>query len=129
MAKRKSNKKAKPVDLINFLRPKLRRISYQYPPRSEALKRSRVERGRYKCASCEKIYRSTEINLDHIQPVVDPHTGWTDWNDFISRMFCDADGYQTLCITCHDAKTLKEREIRKMVNKEKKKILKNEDDI
>jgi len=90
----------------------LRRASYRWPPRTEAFKAARVERGLYKCEMCTGIFPKKEIKLDHIQPVV-PVTGFTTWDDFINRLFCEASGYQVICETCHSSKTAIERELRK----------------
>lgn len=104
---------------------KLRRISYQWPPRKEAIRRARVERGSYKCATCEGLFGPKEIQLDHINPVVDEEAGFIDFNTYIDRLFCSTEGFQVLCRTCHDTKTFMEGEIRKQVKRENKK----DDDI
>ena len=113
----------KPINLKTFLLPKLRRISYLWPARKQAKVASRVERGLYKCAICQKLYGPTEISMDHRSPVVDL-TGFVDWNTYIDRLFCEVEGYQALCSTCHDSKTLRENEIRKMIKIELKSIKK-----
>jgi 5-methylcytosine-specific restriction endonuclease McrA len=118
-------KKAKP-NLRHFLTNKLRRISYQWAPRKQAIVNARVERGVYKCASCEKLFGPKEIQLDHKIPVVDEEVGFTDWNTYIERLFCDVDNFQVLCIPCHEAKTFFEQEIRKQVKREK---IDDEEDI
>lgn len=121
-AKRKSKKKAakkssKP-SIIHFLKNKLRRASYSWPPLREAMQNARVERGKYKCAICGGIFGPKEINRDHIEPVEDPHTGFIDWNTYISRLFCGAEGIQIICKADHNIKTYRENQIRKMVKKE-----------
>lgn len=110
----------------HWLTNKLRRLSYQWPPRREAIKRARTERGVYKCASCEGSFGPKEIQLDHIKPVVDEEIGFVDWDTYIDRLFCSVDGFQVLCKTCHGAKTYLEQEIRKQVKHENKK---EDDDI
>jgi hypothetical protein len=111
-------KKDRPL-LRYFLVNKLRRMSYSWPPRKEAIKRARVSRGKYKCATCEgQDFGPKDIQVDHIIPVINPHTGFTDWNDFIERLFCGVEGFSVKCKVCHDAKTLTENFIRKEVKKE-----------
>jgi hypothetical protein len=39
-------------------------------------------------------------------------------SDFIDRLFCDVDGFQVLCNSCHDAKTMMEDTLRAKFNKE-----------
>jgi hypothetical protein len=51
--------------------------------------------------------------VDHIDPVVSVEHGFEGWNVYIERMFCEADGYQVLCKTCHSIKTANERKARK----------------
>jgi 5-methylcytosine-specific restriction endonuclease McrA len=121
LAKKKQKKKASKSEfqLVNWLRQKLRRISYQYPARKEAIRNARVERGRYKCAVCERVFKNGEFQLDHIHPVDDPHTGFTDWNNYIARLFVDVDGWQILCTNCHNTKSEFEQNIRRQTKKDK----------
>ena len=63
----------------------------------------------YKCASCKDEFPSSQVEVDHINPVVDPVIGFTTWDDFISRLFVDASQLQTLCKPCHKIKTSTER--------------------
>lgn len=112
MAKKKTfNKKS-------FLISQLRRATYKFPPRNEALKKARVDRGLYKCAGCSKITDRHDIRMDHILPIVDPNVGFVDWNSYIERMFCDEIGYQALCNSCHDQKSQGENSIRKQTRAE-----------
>ena len=43
--------------------------------------------------------------VDHVEPVVNPATGFIDWNTYIKRMFADRSKMQWLCIPCHKLKT------------------------
>lgn len=97
-----------------------------WPPRKEAISKARTERGIYKCAICDGSFGPKEIQLDHINAVVDEETGFIDFNTYIDRLFCGVDGFQVLCRQCHQAKTFFEQEIRKQVKKEK---TKEEEDI
>lgn len=107
--------------LKDWLVQKLRRISYQWPYRKAALRKSRVARGKYKCTSCEfEHFGPKQIVLDHIDPVVDVEAGWVDWNNYIFRLFCAEEGWQVLCKQCHQAKSYLENQIRKEVAEEKK---------
>ena len=107
----------------------LRRMSYRYPPRNEALKNGRVDRGLYKCAMCEGIFHQKEVKIDHVEPVV-PFTGFPmhpltqgpDWTIFMDRLFCDVEGFQLLCDPCHDQKTIIEDTMRATYNAEQKEI-------
>lgn len=102
----------KKQNLKSFIIQVLRRGSYKWKPRTEALKRARISRGVYKCNMCEGEFKRKEMHIDHIKPVID-YKGFTTWDDYIDRLFCDVDGFQVLCAPCHDNKTSIENEIRK----------------
>ncbi len=113
--------------LKSWLSQKLRRLSFQWPPRKAAIRKARVSRGKYVCAMCqeasiEALYGPKEIVLDHRNPVIDPFDGWIDWNTYISRLFCEEDNWQVLCRDHHDMKTTLENEIRKDIRKDEKKL-------
>lgn len=115
----KEPKKSKPVTR-HWLTNKLRRLSYQWPPRKEAIRLARVARGKYRCNSCMgEDFGPKEIQLDHIIPVVDEEIGFVDWNTYIERLFCGVENFQVLCKPCHDTKTFFEQQIRKQVKREK----------
>lgn len=100
----------------------LRKASYRWPPRYEAVKLARVGKGVYQCrGGCKKQLKTGEFKVDHINPVVNPRLGFTTWDEYIRRMFCKARGYQVLCKECHDEKTKKENEIRRKVRSRKAK--------
>jgi 5-methylcytosine-specific restriction endonuclease McrA len=96
----------------------LRKASYRYPARNEALKRARRARNEYECAHCKKIFGRKDVQIDHIEPVVKLQ-GFTSWDDYITRMFCPVEGYQILCKEDHDIKTQKEREQRYLTKSKK----------
>jgi 5-methylcytosine-specific restriction endonuclease McrA len=67
----------------------------------------------FRCAGCDGLFTSREIQVDHIDPVVEPAVGFVDWDTAIDRMFCEADNLQVLCTECHREKTNRERKERK----------------
>lgn len=117
---RKSMDKKKKQFVINTLR----RASYRWPTRGQAEKRSRVERGVYKCEypGCTHQGKRGEFAMDHIVPVVDPAKGFTTFDEYIDRMFPDSpDQWQRLCTFHHDLKTEQENSTRKETKKKRKK--------
>lgn len=65
----------------------------------------------YNCESCRKWFPQKEIQLDHIIPCggingIDKVAGW------IEKAFVEIEGYQRLCVSCHNKKTLAERKIK-----------------
>ena len=115
----------------SFIISTLRQATKRWGPKGQALKNARVKRGEYTCAACSKSMGATtwreyksgkqkgkpkKVNdavVDHIEPVVDPHVGFTTWDDYIERMFCEVDNLQVICHDCHEVKCAEEREIRK----------------
>lgn len=104
-------KEKKPPTLKTWIVPRLRRLSYQWPPRNQAKANARVSRGKYKCAICQRIFGPQEVVLDHINPVV-PVDGYVDLGSFVESLFCNIEGYQVLCHEDHDKKTVAENIIR-----------------
>lgn len=108
-------------ELKRFLIPKLRSASYRWKFRSDAIKKARIARGLYQCATCPAQLKNGEFKVDHIEPVV-PVQGWDglDWTTYINRMFCKAEGFQIICDTCHTIKSDTEVQLRKMYREKKK---------
>ena len=67
----------------------------------------------FKCAGCGELFTARDIQVDHIDPVIEPVVGFVDWDTTIDRMFCEADNLQVLCTECHREKTNRERKERK----------------
>tara|TARA_R110000764_G_scaffold40862_3_gene91381 strand:- start:1369 stop:1758 length:390 start_codon:yes stop_codon:yes gene_type:complete len=65
-----------------------------------------------KCNICLDRFLEADMKTDHIYPVIDPHKGFTTWDECIKRMYVEVDGYQILCKQCHDKKTKEETAIR-----------------
>jgi 5-methylcytosine-specific restriction endonuclease McrA len=108
----------------NWLQSHLRLASYKYLPRNNVKTAARVSRGRYKCAACGEVFKSGEVQLDHIVPVVDPIDGFprlpngeADWNTYIARLFVPESGWQVICRPCHTVKTNTENMVRRSGSK------------
>lgn len=100
-------------DKKEWIKLAIRRASYKYPPRYTAKVNARRGRNQYECALCNKLFPNKSVQVDHKNPVIDPSTGFVDWNDYVHRMFCDLDGFQILCTDCHIAKSKEENSRRK----------------
>lgn len=103
-----------------FAKGCLRRGSLMWKPISECRRLARVERGLYKCAICEGHFPAKQTQVDHREPVVDIIKGFTTWDDYINRLFCDIDGLDLLCTNCHEAKTTIEVQLRKYARAKRK---------
>lgn len=108
----------------NFVISALRKAVMRWAPRSKVLNAAKTDqpytiekpndrsRIAYICAACKGVFRSKEINVDHIIPVVDPKVGFSTFDDYVERLFVEEEGWQILCIECHNVKTKEETDIR-----------------
>lgn len=107
---------------FSFIKGAIRSASTRYPPRYEVL--AKAKRGKrvnaatgkmaehYECNICHELFPAKMVITDHIDSVVDV-SGFNSWDEVIKRMFCNPEGLQILCKTCHnDIKTKGEREER-----------------
>ena len=124
------------VHLKNKIIMKLRQMTWEWEPISQAEKESKVDKATHECALCgtyvytgksskshesliEKYPDKTVIKgtlyKDHIEPVVP--IGKTQqemsYDELVDSIFCDRDNIQCLCKSCHDAKSKQENEERK----------------
>jgi 5-methylcytosine-specific restriction endonuclease McrA len=107
----------------SFVTSALRAASRRWPPKFKALKEAFVGRKtnkktgklamHYKCAKCKKHFVATDVQVDHVLPVVDPKVGFVGWDSFIDRIFCEIENLQVLCKPCHKVKTEEEKAERK----------------
>jgi len=116
----------------NWILHQLRRLSLKWGPRLKALNRTKkefyitskkgtqVKRVSWTCESCGKAdLTSKEKQMDHIIEVIG-NEGFIDWNNYIPRLLCDEENFQTLCLSCHEKKSLNNQNQRHF-NKKKKK--------
>ena len=101
--------------IIGVLRAGHKRWPFKYEVKNEAKTEKRVnpETGRvaqfYLCSACANEFTNKEVEVDHIDPVVDPNVGFVDWNTYITRLFSPKDNYQLLCKSCHKIKSNEEK--------------------
>jgi len=72
----------------------------------------KLQKWEYKCNHCKNWFMDKEVQIDHI---VDAGTLTcaADLPGFIERLFCELDGFQTLCKPCHQIKTNAARKSKK----------------
>ena len=107
----------------SFIKSLLRAGTMRWGPKYDAIKLAFVKRAinkktgklckLHKCASCSDLFPQSAVKVDHILPVVDPKVGFTTWDSYIARMFCEVENFQVLCVYCHDKKTKSERAVSK----------------
>jgi 5-methylcytosine-specific restriction endonuclease McrA len=98
----------------------LRNGSRRWPPKYETLNEAKTEKKinpktkrlaqHFKCAICKEEFPQKDVQVDHIEPVVDPTKGFKDWNTFIRRLFCAKKNLQVVCKPCHAIKTKAEKQ-------------------
>lgn len=109
-----------------YLKAAISKIWAWSPARRQALAEALVGTGR-KCAKCGKVIeqtiklnkrgkkrRNSGVEVDHIIPVVDPATGQTTWDEYITRKLdATVKDLQILCKPCHQLKTQAENALRR----------------
>ena len=99
----------------SFVTSTLRAGARRWQPKYDTLNAAKTEKkinektGRiaqhYRCAHCLQEFTSKDMEVDHVQPVVNPLTGFESWDVFIDRLFCEQDNLQAICKACHKIKT------------------------
>lgn len=107
----------------SFVKSALRAASRKWPPKYETINAALVGQkvnaatGRlakhFKCAGCAGEFPASQIQVDHIEAIINPKVGFTNWDDVVNAMFCEKENLQVLCTTCHKSKTAEERKLKK----------------
>lgn len=118
-------------NLYTWLVPKLRQAARMWPGKNIARDAAKEKihigfykngnpeyKTMYKCAECQGLFDIKETHVDHKTPVVGPE-GFTNWDDYITRMFCDYNNLQVLCLICHGFKSDQENKERRENRKNK----------
>jgi len=106
----------------SFITSTLRAGARRWQPKYDTLNAAKTEKkinvssGRmaqhFKCSLCKEEFPAKSMEVDHILPAVDPIVGFTTWDEFINRLFCEADNLQAICKACHKIKSSTERKTR-----------------
>lgn len=75
----------------------------------------------HKCEECGELFPKGKMQADHKVPVVPEDGKWgqttewlgVNWNEYLPRMWVEADQYNALDKTCHQLKTQKENQQRR----------------
>jgi len=120
----------------SFITSVLRSGYRRWPPKYETLKEAQAGKKEnaktkriamhYTCNSCKEDFPAKEVQVDHIEPVVDSKQGFKTWDVFIDRLYCDKENLQVLCKSCHSSKTLTEKKERTSASKKPKKSRKRQ---
>lgn len=103
----------------SFVKSALRAASRRWPPKYSCLndsfvvQQTNIKTGRlakhYRCNTCKGLFVATDVQVDHINPIIDPVLGFETWDQVIENMFCESSNLQTLCKECHSVKTNAEK--------------------
>lgn len=106
----------------SFITSTLRAGARRWQPKYDTLNAAKTEKkinvktGRmaqhYQCELCKQEFTQKDMEVDHIKPVVDPKKGFTTWDNFIDRLFCEKHNLQAICKPCHKVKTKEEKQER-----------------
>jgi hypothetical protein len=107
-----------------FAKSALRRASVYWYAMKEAMDNAKVSRGLWKCAQCQGEFKKSEVQKDHISPVVSTDGEKNDMNTYIETLFCEPENIQILCKPCHLTKSAVEQQLRKENRKKKTKAKK-----
>ena len=109
--------------LRSFVMSGLRRMTSRWGPKYSVLNKAFVEdqinpktkrkRKMYRCAITEDLFPATEMQVDHIEPIVPLTWGMKSrWNELLPRFFCSKENLQAVSKAAHKIKTQKENEKR-----------------
>jgi 5-methylcytosine-specific restriction endonuclease McrA len=79
---------------------RIRREWHWSKQKKDALKAAECDEG-YTCALCDGLFPKKQVQVDHINPVVDPDVGFQGFDVYLERMFCPAENLRILCKECH----------------------------
>jgi len=114
------------ADFTYFIKSALRRASTRWGPKHEAIRKACVGEGvnpatgrkckLHLCPQCGGSFPQGQMHADHVVPVVGPE-GFTNWDSYIARLFCEAEGFSVVCKPCHKIKTHRENQERRLLSK------------
>ncbi len=69
----------------------------------------------YTCTLCSEAFKPTELEIDHLEPVVELDRRWHSYSteEYYSRVFCNLSNLRVLCKKCHKANTKSQKLMRK----------------
>lgn len=70
----------------------------------------------HRCCHCGGEFNAMNMRADHIELLV-PLTGFVSWDDTFARAFVEVEGFQAVCVGCHQVKSGEERKIRDAIKK------------
>ena len=106
-----------------IVREVLQEVRREVPKFNKDGTRAKRDSVQYKCYVCQEYHPSTEVQVDHIIPVVDPHIGFQNWEIYEKRLFCGKDNLGVICSADHKVKTDNEKAIAKERRRKEKELM------
>ncbi len=78
--------------------------------RSKYTGTNKLRKWSYQCNTCKKLFKRTEVNVDHTTPV-GTLKALSDLPAFVERLTAES-GYEVMCKGCHAVKTKMEKSMR-----------------
>lgn len=122
MTRKKKEKEWSESRRNTFIKNALRTGSMKWPPKWIVMEKAYTGTKKspitnrtgkqYRCNICKEEFPTSQVEVDHIDPVIDPVEGFKDWNTYIKNLFCGVKNLQVLCKPCHKEKTREEHLMR-----------------
>lgn len=99
-----------------FAKNELRKAFKRWPAAYLVKLQARVERGKYKCALCQELFKDKEMEIEHRDPVVPVDKAGKDQSldEYVDRLLVEVDKLDYVCKNCHKAKSATEMGLRKI---------------
>lgn len=99
-----------------FIRTALRHASQRWPARIQAKQQCRRsykgpnkrQKWEYQCRCCKQWVADKHFQMNHLIPCGSVRS-FEELAVFAQRLFCEADGFEGLCLSCHKLETNRQR--------------------
>lgn len=99
---------------LAWIRSALRSKWLRWPPRAEAIKRSRraykgsnkLQKFECQCAICKEWFKQKEIEVDHFPHDAGSILSVADIGQFVNNLYCEIENLRVVCKPCHKIYTL-----------------------
>lgn len=97
------------AEFFGRFRAAIRKIWMFSSIRKAAMQRAKCAPGRYLCSKCNKIFKATEVEVNHSNGC-GPYNTFEDFGKHMAAMFDEnLDGLEVLCKVCHKEFTKQQR--------------------
>lgn len=102
---------------LAWVRSALRSKSLRWPPRNEAIQKSRrayhgpnkLQRWEHECSICHNWFKGKDVVVDHYPKPAGSILTIADVSEFVNNLYCEVTNMRVLCSPCHDCHTLADK--------------------